>query len=348
MKSSRRGFTLVELLVVIAIIGILIGMLLPAVQRVREAARRTQCLNNLRQLALGSLNYESSNMHLPSAGVEGNSIWLTVNGIEGYKQSYLPTENLGWGFQILSFVEQANIQRLRTPAMGPLTELTENAVPLFSCPSRGQRTLNFLGDVTPVGDYAGYFTTGGFDSVSELADLNLVSTNWSGFEWDPEKDPFPGELDGSVWNGAIAKRGHSDGSSGTWRLRDFGKVNIEFPDGTSNTIMYAEKSAGATSSYNAVVNPEWQHWWDQHGIVFGADWPTMRAWEAGLLPDSFERTANFRGEKPETSFGSAHPGSVNAVLCDGSTHSLNMEIQKLEFFKLGHRKDGMVVDVTEF
>lgn len=346
MTLKRKGFTLVELLVVIAIIGILIGMLLPAVQQVREAARRTQCLNNMRQLALGSLNYESTNMHLPSAGVEGNSIWVTVNGIQGYKQSYLPTENLGWGFQILSFVEQANMQRLRSPAMGPLSDLTDNSVPLFSCPSRGQRTLNFLGDVTPVGDYAGYLTSWGFDSNSELANLNLVATNWGGFEWSPEKGPKPGELDGSVWNGAIAKRGHSDNSSGAWKLQDFGRVNIEFPDGTSNTLLYAEKSAGTKTSYNPAVNPEWEHWWDQRGIIYGADWPIMRSWGNGLLPDSLDRVAEF-GDKAEMSFGSAHPGSIDAVLCDGSTHALSMDIQKLEFFKLGHRMDGMVVNVTE-
>lgn len=346
MSSKRKGFTLVELLVVIAIIGILIGMLLPAVQQVREAARRTQCLNNLRQLALGSLNYESANMSLPSAGVEGNSLWVNVNGVQGYKQTYLPTENLGWGFQILSFVEQQNMQKLRSVNMGPLSTLTEFAVPLFSCPSRGQRILNFLGDVTPVGDYAGYCTSWGFDSSSEFASLNLVSSNWGGFEWAPEKDPKPGELDGSVWNGAIAKRGHSDNSSGSWKLQSFGKVNIEFQDGTSNTIMYAEKSAGAQTSYQANVNPEWEHWWDQRGIIYGADWPIIRGWGNGILADSVDRIA-LQGDKAEMFFGSAHPGSINAVLCDGSTHSLSSDIQKLEFFKLGHRQDGMVVDVTD-
>ena len=346
MKLNRKGFTLVELLVVIAIIGILIGMLLPAVQQVREAARRTQCMNNLRQLALGSLNYESTHMHLPSAGLEGNSLWVTVSGIQGYKQSYLSTENLGWGFQILSFVEQGNMQTLRSPNMGPLSELTEFSVPLFSCPSRGQRSLNFLGDVTPVGDYAGYLTSWGFDSTSEFADLNLVNSNWNDFEWDPSNDPRDGELDGSVWNGAIAKRGHSNLVGSNWQLQDFGKVNIEFSDGTSNTIMFAEKSAGAKTSYQASVNPEWEHWWDQRGIIYGADWPTMRSWSHGLLPDSLDRVAQF-GNENELSFGSAHPGALNAVLCDGSTHSVSMDTQKLEFFKLGHRQDGMVVNVTE-
>lgn len=347
MKLIRKGFTLVELLVVIAIIGILIGMLLPAVQQVREAARRTQCLNGLRQLGLGTLNYESAHMNLPSAGVEGNSLWVDVNGVQGYKMSYLPTENMGWGYQILAFIEQNNMLKLRSPTMGPLSELTENVVPLFSCPSRGQRTLNFLGDVTPVGDYAGYLTSWGFDSTSEFADLNLVATDWVSIEWDPAEDPHPNELDGSTWNGAIAKRGHSDNQSGTWKLKDFGKVNIEFPDGTSNTILYAEKSAGAQTSYQPAVNPEWEHWWDQRGIIYGADWPTMRSWGSGMLPDSLDREAEFDGSKAEMSFGSAHPGTINAVLTDGSTHAISMEIQKLEFFKLGNRMDGLVVNVTD-
>jgi len=74
-SSKRRGFTLVELLVVIAIIGILIGMLLPAVQQVREAARRTECLNNMRQLGLGAINFESAHMRFPSAGFNGSDTW---------------------------------------------------------------------------------------------------------------------------------------------------------------------------------------------------------------------------------------------------------------------------------
>ena len=109
-SNSRKAFTLVELLVVIAIIGILIGMLLPAVQQVREAARRTQCLNNVRQCTLGAHNYASAfqdefppgNLQISSAW--GNSFWV----------------------YLLPFIEQANLFEQYDLASGGWTGVTSN------------------------------------------------------------------------------------------------------------------------------------------------------------------------------------------------------------------------------
>ena len=103
---SSKGFTLVELLVVIAIIGILIGMLLPAVQQVREAARRTTCSNNLKQLSLGMLNYESANQHFP-AGIRSNI------------SEIFDQPGLNWGVTVLPFIEQ-------TPVYDRIQELSTN------------------------------------------------------------------------------------------------------------------------------------------------------------------------------------------------------------------------------
>ena len=87
IRSSRNGFTLVELLVVIAIIAILVGILLPAVQMIREGARRTECMNNVRQLALGAMNYESAHGHLPS-GITGPN--ARPHGSQSWLQPLLP------------------------------------------------------------------------------------------------------------------------------------------------------------------------------------------------------------------------------------------------------------------
>ena len=94
MKNCRRGFTLVELLVVIAIIGLLIAMLLPAVQAVREAARRTKCVNNLRQIGLATLNFESANSHFPPASISrrpNDPIDIFTNGPEDRDGSHVTT-----------------------------------------------------------------------------------------------------------------------------------------------------------------------------------------------------------------------------------------------------------------
>ena len=110
MSKSRRAFTLVELLVVIAIIGILIGMLLPAVQQVREAARRVTCMNNLRQTGLAALNYESSFQQLPPGVNYNGNAWRTRGlPISPRPSNPILGQQIGWGVYILPFAEQNNI-----------------------------------------------------------------------------------------------------------------------------------------------------------------------------------------------------------------------------------------------
>jgi len=124
---KRKAFTLVELLVVIAIIGILVGMLLPAVQMVREAARRTHCANNVRQISLGLLNYESSHQRLPPA----------FSGSPGSAVS--PGTGVGWMAHILSEVGEQNLQD-KVGLNERIAFLTErvprySTFPLMFCPS---------------------------------------------------------------------------------------------------------------------------------------------------------------------------------------------------------------------
>ena len=157
---DSRGFTLVELLVVIAIIGILIAMLLPAVQSVRESARRVQCMNNIRQLSLAALNYESGHMHFPS-GVLDDDDDLT------------DALRNGW-VDLLPFFEQGNIyQQYDLDSdwkTGVNAELAKEELSIFRCPSSaGDVDIDQYGDFPGgISDYA--MCKGPSSSLVHLAD----------------------------------------------------------------------------------------------------------------------------------------------------------------------------------
>ena len=175
--QSRPGFTLVELLVVIAIIGILVALLLPAVQAARESSRRSECLNNLRQLGLACHMFESAKKVFPTAG---GAVEQFFNAADLSKAAY-GYEGASWMYQILPHIEQKTMYDMRKGDGGAnagfvVTGLSEIQVSLFNCPSRNGRFAVVGTDVYALNDYAGV-----------MASWN--DAGWNGFEWQTSVPP---------------------------------------------------------------------------------------------------------------------------------------------------------------
>ena len=359
MKLNRRGFTLVELLVVIAIIGILIGMLLPAVQQVREAARRTQCLNNMRQIALAALNFESANMHLPTSGLTPDALGTSPSGNQynGNSRTPFARENLSWAYQILPLIEAANIQKIRQTHPSGVYGLRDfgEEIPFYSCPSRGARfnTNTTNGSEFTATDYAGFFAEKAY-----LRDRGLP-TNSAAFDYEfSPNNPAPtGEAE-TTWVGTIASAGHvqlnAPSGGNPWTLTKYPLISFgAIQDGASNTMLFGEKSA-SSANYTYGTSDPGEIYWENQGMIHNG-WPTMRGTnfaDNGFLPDNQQANVRFKefegtNYRQNEGFGSAHSGSVNAVLADGSTHSISDSLQLDLIYQLGHRSDGSVINVTD-
>jgi len=336
-RLSRPGFTLIELLVVIAIIAILIGLLLPAVQKVREAANRAQCANNLKQIGLAIHNHHDTYKFFPSHGDNGTIV--RVNGTPATAMS-TPYQQAGVFFQIAPFIEQGNVYNLASDAA-----IRSTPIPIYYCPSRRgatTRTNQAGGNLQAMIDYAVPIhgvnpSTGGGNCWG----LGSATTN----------DP--------IYNNGVIVRG------GVGAAVAFGPNRMKsITDGTSNTMMISEGGLASTH-YNPppqeldVVPPEWAGTTCGGWAAVGAriDW-MLGAWTSGWTGWTTTR-CSMNGPWPDQphmpkcqaiwqQLGSAHPGGVNAVFADGSVRMYAFGTPNAILQLLVRRNDGLVVDLSGF
>ncbi len=332
VKRFQRlsGFTLVELLVVIAIIGVLVALLLPAVQAAREAARRAQCVNQVKQLALAVLNHTDTQGFYPSGGWGWNWVGDPDRGFG--KNQPGP-----WTYSVLPYMELNSLWAMGQGANDPipkrmlLSKMNEIQPGGFICPSRrpsqptgikphwSPKNCNFVpasgksdyainigGDAT-VGDYWDF---AGPNSIAQ-AESAAFQTQW----------PAP-DSHGQLYNGLCHVRSET-------RI-------AEVTDGTSNTYMIGEKYL-RTQSYNG-VGPSGSPTYDtgdNETIFTGFNRDYQRS---AFYPPLQDR----EGLVFDSAFGSAHPGVMNMSLCDGSVQAISYDIDPAVHRLQGIRDDGQV------
>jgi prepilin-type N-terminal cleavage/methylation domain-containing protein len=325
--SKTRGFTLVELLVVISLIALLTAVLLPAVQAAREAARRTHCDNNLRQIGFAVKNHVSTFGHFPTGGWGAPWVGVPERGF-GDKQPG------GWIYNILPFLEETQLHDLGSGGdeetrRSASARRLQTPLPLFTCSSRrraqawptieqpGHLRNPRLTDTVRLVARADYAINAGSEAVTYSLDgpADLSEQSFAEYDW-PD-------------------------------LRDF--TGICFPlsmvresqvkDGLGTTLLVAEKSLSPERYYSG-VDP------GDNESMYNGFCVDLNRYANRLIPPRYDRDT-YHLPLPYQ-FGSAHTSSWGAAFCDGSVRRIRYDIDPLVHESLGHRNDGGRVDPSMY
>jgi prepilin-type N-terminal cleavage/methylation domain-containing protein/prepilin-type processing-associated H-X9-DG protein len=385
-SKSVRGFTLVELLVVIAIIGILISLLLPAVQAAREAARRAQCVNNLKQISLACLNCESAVKTFPASGWVFFTMGHPDAGV-GFQQPG------GWLYNIMPYTEESVLYKKQQGYTGAdlkarVVETAMTPLSYMYCPSRRPvQTYPMLTFVWGLGTdmnnaVQAIMGTGQAMLTWDSSTTNIMDTIATGITSSARSDYAGNGFSNTYGPDAVNNflYGYVGGAyglgSGTWFASQSMTADVlspikavlkatpagqgglfyygltttmgEISDGSSNVFMCGEKYMDA-NHYMDGLDGDHGNNGDDCCDYGGYDCDNIRF---AISEADYNLVIKPRQDTPgyldQHAFGSAHAGMMNMAFCDGSVHQISYGIANTIYWQLCNRADGAAIDASMY
>lgn len=353
-NQTASAFTLVELLIVIAIIGVLVALTMPAVNAARESARRTQCMNNAKQLAAAYIAHEATHGVLAGGGWGWGWVGDPDRGV-GMRQPG------GWIYNILPYIDQVDLHDMSKNASLGLTDpqkIAKNnsmvAIPLGAtlCPSRrslrtfpwktsNKAKTNFdPTTVTAVGrsDYA----SNGGDIKSEPSNINLWDSNCGTRDCGPDPKNLPTDALLAAQQQKVAAFNNGVGPTGVDApLTSLTTASIK--DGASFTYLLGEKFIEVKNYLNGLSNGD-------NETQFGGHDSDISRWTSLDGKNPLPPRQDTPDDIPKIhfqAFGSAHPAGFHMAFCDGSVKKLAFDISPTIHMSLGNRNDGQPTQLQD-